>query len=931
MKFKRLLSCLVVFAFILSMLPMNVFAELGALTEVPAAEIKYAHTTLNTESSLYKGSTPKGTYHILFNDYITFILRPNGMTSTLPTRDIPITAYNNMQNPNNFAELANSMRQILVTEQVTFYGAKGYKIGFDYKSGNAISTEKIGDNKLQAVYKIDTGETNGATVTVTYEIVRVDRGTTDGAGAVGLIGYDSSDNGRTWAVRATARAKYSGHKLTELSSGSEGYMLANFTMVTDHIHFAQSREDKSQGAIQYSQINYIYNSQTHAVTSDHTSAFWNSNTEMPRTEVSNSKGDITEFYTSSFGIANQFVATSNYAGSWQGDATYGMVQTAGVVGHGKYSVANDGVINGNYGDYVSYGDEMFIDFDGSPLSYNNVLRVYSNIMYDISTERGQDSDHTMNGLWGYRDLYKRFGESSVPVQENNYVEVKQGGHLGIVKDGENIYAVEGENINKLKETHGNKLLAVFRGDWKREGTDYVFSDNVALSSTATATKIGTDSSFTVSEDGTVTMNNMGISCPSFQFYTPKNGMGISFDYQNSSTGTLKLNIDPNKNDSVLHLDIPGAQSIMNGAKIGLDGSLVFSGTMSIHTPILEIVDLTVNEIGMGYKGDNYTVNGIKASGIVQMPDVIGMPSNGVKANINTFNGKELYEFELNIEVPGLFETEAELSLVRLKNGALAPDDLSLFVGGNTGFPLVAPVVVAEITGAGGGFSNLADTVNGDFYAVSPVKLSLTGQAEVLQMLSGKATMTVGLGYYEKKLHDPEFFNLFGLDAEYKESAYFTGDKRDYMNLTFTGVAVGGSKSLEVHLPNEDVDIISIDSGLSIDVFAGIAKELNGNYAMLDLNGDGKINGSLNFPKKVGKLKMPSKIAGKAISSTKLELSLGLKTMFNLNDDIEDIIWNGVKNASGNATVSYRKDIFLCDLFVIAAFAKVSVLDKYWYA
>ena len=925
MKFKRLLSCLVVFAFILSMLPMNVFAELGALQEVPANEIKYAHTTLNTEYLLYKGSTPKGTYHILFNDYITFILRPNGMTSTLPTRDIPITTYNNMQNPNGFAELATSMRQIPVTEQVTFYGAKGYQVGFDYKSGNAISTEKIGDNKLQAVYKIDTGETNGATITVTYEIVRVDRGTTDGAAADGIIDYDSSDNGRTWAVRATARANYSGHKLTDLSSGSEGYMLANFTMVTDHIGFAKNREDKSQGAIQYTQKNSTYNSDTREYTSEHVSAFWNSNTPMPKTDVSNSKGDITEFYTSSFGISNQFVAAGPYQGGWRGDDIQGMVQTSGPVGHGKFSVASDGIIGGNYGDYVSYSnEEIFLEFDGSPVSYNNELRVYSNILYDISTERGQDSKWTMDGLWGYRDLYKPLGGSSVRENITNFVEVKQGGHLGIVKDGENVYAIEGESIDKLKEAHGSKLLAVFRGNWKREGTDYVFSNNVALSSTVTATKIGTDSSFTVSENGTVTVNNMGISCPAFQFYTPKNGMGVSFDYQNSSNGVLNMVITPENNDSVLHLDIPGAQSVMDGVSIGLDGSLTFKGIMSINTPVLDIADITVNRIGMGYKGNNYTVKGIEASGTAQMPDILGMPSNGVQAYINTFDKTEKYEFKLNVEVPSLFETEAELTLVRLKNGAIAPDKLNLFVGGETGFPLVAPVVVAEITGAGGGFSNLADTVNGDFYAVPPLKLFLTGQAEVLQMLEGKATMTVGLGYYEKKLHDPEFFDLFGLDAEYSESTYFTGDKRDFKNKTFNGIAVGGSKRLEVHLPNEDVDIISISSGLSIDAFAGIAEDNNNTYVMLDLNGDGKIDGSLNFPKKIGKLKMPSKIAGKAISSTKLELALGLKTMFNLDDSVEKIVWNGVKNASGTATVSYSKKIFGCKLYVTAIFAKKNI-------
>ncbi len=914
-KISRILSWIVAMALIISILPISAFAELGALSEVPGEEINYIQTTLDTELPLWE-STPKGAYHIIYNDYITFILRPNGMISTIPTRNLPDNVYESMQTPEIFNQMAATyMRQVPVTELVTLYGAagtgtEGDEPAWDYKSDNADSTKKVGDNKLQAVYKIDANESGKkATVTVTYEIVRVDRGTVEGEASHDLIDYDASDDGRTWAVRASARVNYNGNKL------------ANFLMITDHIGFAKSREDNSQGAIQYTVESTRYIPSSLRYSSKHTPFFWNSNTAMPKTRYENSNGFITEFYTSSFSLANQFVAVSDYSGTWSG----GTVHISGIYGHGFYDHANGAAVGANYGDYISYGaEESFFDFDGSPVSYNNELRVYSNIEYDLDTERGQDSIYTMDGLWGYRDLYKAEGEANVPEHIVNYVEVKQGGHLGIVKDGATVYAIEGESIDELKEAYGNKLLAVFRGTWKHEGTDYVFSGNVALSSTVTATKIGDDSSFIVSEDGTVTMHNIGVSCPAFQFYTPKNGTGISFDYANSSNGVLNMVITPEKNASVLHLDIPGAQSIMDGVSIGLDGSLTFTGIMSIHTPVLDIADLTVNQVGMGYKGDNYTVKGIEASGSVKMPDLLGMPSNGVEAYINTFEKTEKYEFKLNVEVPALFETEAELTLVRLNNGAIAPDKLKLFVGGETGFPLVTPVVVAEITGVGGGFNNLADTVNGDFYAVPPLKLSITGQAEVLQMLEGKATMTVGLGYYEKKLHEPEFFDLFGLDAEYKESTYFTGDSRKFLGQTFTGVAVGGSKRLEVHLPNEDVDIINISSGLSIDVFAGVAESGGNKFVMLDLDGDGKIDGSLNFPKQIGKLKMPSKIAGKAISSTKLELALGLKTAFDLNKDIEDIIWSGVKNASGKATISYSKEIFGCDLYVTAIFAKKNI-------
>ncbi len=911
---KKIIATVLSLIMVFTLLPMNVFAELGAL-EVPDNGINYVQATLDSDTALWE-STPKGTYHILYNDFLTFILRPNGMISTIPTRDLPGDAYATLK-AGTFDQMAASyLRQIPVTQQVTFYGAPNpsmetAELAFDYKSEENVSTEKIGDNKLQAVYKIDAKESGKkATVTVTYEIVRLDRGITEGESWDDIVGFNPDDDGRTWGIRASARANYNGNNI------------GNFTMVTDHIGFAKSRADNSQGAIQYSKKDYFYYERLDAMLRQHTSYFWNSNTELPIRSF-----DASEFFTSSFSTANQFVATENYGATISGSEE-GIVIDEWIEGHGEY-LEDFGWIGANYGTQVSYSpNESFLDFNGTPVSYNNELRVYSNIQY-TAEEKGKDSQWTMDGLWGYRDLYAAEDENA-PEHVNNFEEVKQGGYLAIGKNNAgDTYAIDGTSIEQLKNTHGENLLAVIRGDWTKQyvGDElfYVFSGKVGLSPTVTAAPLDGGGMFMISENGRMSMYNYGFSCPSFQFYTPKDGMiGNLFDFENSKSGVLNMVFDPENNESVLHLDIPGAKSIMNGAEIGLDGSLTFKGKMSIYTPVLEIAELNVDKIGMGYKGDTYTVNGINASGGVKMDVLLGMPSNSVKANINTFDGEEKYEFELNVEVPGLFETEAELTLVRLDNGALAPDDLSLFVGGNTGFPLVPPVVVAEITGAGGGFSNLADTINGDFFAAPPLKLSLTGKAEVLQMLSGKATMTVGLGYYEKKLHDPEFFNIIGLDAEYKESTYFTGDRRDFKNMTFTGVAVGGSKRLEVHLPNEDVDIININSGLSIDVFAGVAESGDDKFVMLDLDGDGKIDGSLNFPKKIGNLKMPSKIAGKSIKSTKLELALGLKTRFNLNRDIEDIIWDGVKNASGKATVSYSKEIFGCELYVTAIFAKKNI-------
>ena len=47
---------------------------------------------------------------------------------------------------------------------------------------------------------------------------------------------------------------------------------------------------------------------------------------------------------------------------------------------------------------------------------------------------------------------------------------------------------------------------------------------------------------------------------------------------------------------------------------------------------------------------------------------------------------------------------------------------SFYVAASPGIPLIPPVPVGQLNGGGAGFSNLADTVNGDYFAIPPLKL-----------------------------------------------------------------------------------------------------------------------------------------------------------------------------------------------------------------
>ena len=88
-RLKRMATAALSLLLFLTLLPLNAMAQLGPMYEADEDEVSYFQVNLsNLSDSLwdYAESTPTGTYHFLSNDYITFILRPDGNTSTLPTR-----------------------------------------------------------------------------------------------------------------------------------------------------------------------------------------------------------------------------------------------------------------------------------------------------------------------------------------------------------------------------------------------------------------------------------------------------------------------------------------------------------------------------------------------------------------------------------------------------------------------------------------------------------------------------------------------------------------------------------------------------------------------------------------------------------------------------------------------------------------------------
>ena len=235
----------------------------------------------------------------------------------------------------------------------------------------------------------------------------------------------------------------------------------------------------------------------------------------------------------------------------------------------------------------------------------------------------------------------------------------------------------------------------------------------------------------------------------------------------------------------------------------------------------------------------------------------------------------------------LFETEAELELMRFdKTGDLMPNKLYFFVGSEAAkIPLVPPVVVANISGAGGGFDHLAETFNGDFFAIPPINLSITGRGDVLHTIEAKATYTFGPAYYKMKAEDVSIKVLKKLNLIDEFSFYegIQGETRKYKNTTYTGLSALGGASLHVSVPRKS-KVFQASGEVNASVFGGLNsyRKPSSVYVVADLNGD--VKGSVHIPDGV------DIIGGKKIASTEIAFYLGASSAIQVSGkNFEDAV------------------------------------------
>ena len=526
-------------------------------------------------------------------------------------------------------------------------------------------------------------------------------------------------------------------------------------------------------------------------------------------------------------------------------------------------------------------------------------------------------------VWGFRDVYTKKEAASladVKFTEPDRVTIPQDAdRLGLYKSGGKIVAApitDTARENVLKKKYGDPLY-ILCGDFEPGRDDnskyYEYTDwKVGLTSTITATwGSGQHFRVRVDENGFVTRFDttaqVTYSTPRFLLYSANNGVTkaaeLAFDGE-----VLALNMKPEDNAVLVFIDIPEVSSRINKALIKGNGCLELSGNMGLDLILNCGSDKLIELKRLGYgpkKEENGSIpfvqQGFEASGKLDTGSLMGLDLADLTADINTFDGEEQYNFSLELNVFDLFETAAELNLKRLNNGRLAPNDLYFRLAVAGGIPIVPPVPTSFIKGGGGGFYGLADTINGDFIAIPPIRVKMSVKGDYVKVIEGWANVTVGPSYLEFAGTDLTIAKMDFID-EFKMYLRLVGEKRTYKGTPYTGLRAGGGMGLKLAAPNNDTaigTIFELDTEIEASIFGGLDNYSKPQNAHVNLDSRGSIEATVKIPKKLGSLSF-GKLGGKKLVNTQVDFILGAETAIPVGENAGSTAKEVLKNVTTDA-------------------------------
>ena len=585
---------------------------------------------------------------------------------------------------------------------------------------------------------------------------------------------------------------------------------------------------------------------------------------------------VNEIYTDAYPWANPFVGLSDY--------------------YDKFDI----VYCGDSPLRVSLPQTVTVKPNDFPVLTWVESKSYCGFDIDVNTEMSVGAQY----LWGYRNL-KTLSEE-LPTKPDEISSSFSAKRLAVFESNGAItveYVSDDAALESLKKKYNASPVAQIAGEYKStNGSSFEFTGGAAtLSPSVTATwDENNGGKLIVYKDGRIEQHGVNLNAPSFKFYQPRNGAEDSLKITMSKEG-LSFDIEPDKNDAVIFVDIPYATTKLEKATADADGNLVFNGEIGFKT-VFDGAEFSLEKLGYGLgektvngkKKYEFKVNGIKAKGSFDTADLMALELAKVEGEVNTFKGEERYAFSLELNAFDLFETEAALALERSNNGALIPDELWFYVKSSPGIVLVPPVPIGQLNGGGAGFKDLAATVNGNYLAIPPIKLrgALTGT--YLHLIEGTGNVIIGPSEISLKATD---VNLVGAGTatqivdSFGYSLKLNGQERSYKGNTYEGIYFGGSKELALNLPSKQIDVITFDSSIELGAFGGVNNSKD--YLYLAIGANGTVAGRVQIPKSSPVL------AGKGFNVGNINLIVGGQTAFPIrNVTVEE----GMKQAFQNVDV-----------------------------
>lgn len=555
---------------------------------------------------------------------------------------------------------------------------------------------------------------------------------------------------------------------------------------------------------------------------------------------------ITEAYVDSYPWANPFVGLSEYYG-------------------------NDITTPSGTPIRVNLAQTVSIQPGGKPLDSVVRCESYAGRDFDPSETYTKENPHF---LWGFRDL--KILKQDIPTNPDKVNISISAKRLAVFSSGSGVtveHVADDAALSALKRQYKKDPVALINGDYEsKNGEAFTFTGGAALLSPSVTATWGSGGKLIIHKNGTVEQSGVSLSAPTFKFYQPTSGADGKLDISLTRDG-FTFGIAPENNAAIVYVDIPYATVKLEKATADAAGNLVFSGLIGFQT-IFDGAKFTMEKLGYGLKGNEFKVNGVKATGSFGTEKMLSLELAKIKGEVNTFKGEERYAFELELNVFDLFETEAKLALERSKkDGSLIPDELWFFVKSEPGILLIPPVPVGRLTGGGAGFKDLAATVKGNYFAIPPIKLRGAVSGAYLQLVEGRADVVLGPSEISLKASDVGIMG-FGKYGQFVDSFGYalklTGQERNYKGTPYQGVYLVGSEELTINLPSKNLDVFALKSSLELGAFGGTGMKSGRKHLYLGIGANGTVNGRVQIPKGFP-------FAGTNFGSAEIQLIVGGQT------------------------------------------------------